>query len=88
MRSLYVIGFMAGIVFALLASAVGAAPVLSNTAEVKSATTSAAIDARWRRGRWHRGYFVGPTYRYGYGRWYSNSGCHIAGGYYRPNGCW
>jgi hypothetical protein len=29
--------------------------------------------------------FIGSPY-YGYGR-YANSGCHVEGGYYRPNGC-
>ena len=69
-----------------LAGSVAAAPVLSSTAEVKSAVATAVIDARWRRWGWRRGYFIGSAY--GYRRWYSNSGCHIAGGYYRPNGCW
>jgi hypothetical protein len=73
-----------------VAGSVAAAPVLSGTAAVKSAARTAAIDAQWRRWgwrrgwRWRRGYFIGPVYRYG---WYG-SGCHIPGGYYRPNACW
>ena len=67
-----------------------AAPVLSSTAVVKSAASTALVDVRWRRWGWrrgyHRSYFSGSPY-YGYGR-YSNSGCHVEGGYYRPNGCW
>jgi hypothetical protein len=57
---------------------------------VKSAVATAALDVRWRRwgwrrsSGWRRGYFIGPAY----GWWYGGSGCHIAGGYYRPNGCW
>ena len=64
-----------------LAGTVAAAPVLS-------AAATKAIDARWRRWGWRRGYryFIGSAY-YGYAR-YSNSGCHIAGGYGRPNACW
>ena len=63
-----------------------AAPVLSSTAVVKSAASTALVDVRWRRWGWRRGYFIGSAY-YGYAR-YSNSGCHVAGGYNRPNGCW
>jgi hypothetical protein len=71
----------------LTVGAVAAAPVLSSSAEVKSAAPTAVIDARWRRRGWRRSYFIGSAY--GYGRWrYGNSGCHIAGGYYRPNACW
>jgi hypothetical protein len=83
---------LAGALVLSIAWSVAAAPVLSSTAEVKSAAPTAEIDARWRRWGWRRswgwrrGYFIGPTYRYG--GWYSNSGCHIAGGYHRPDGCW
>ena len=80
---------LAGMLAVSLAGTVAAAPVLSSTAEVKSAAATKAIDARWRRSGWRRGYrsyFIGSAY-YGYAR-YSNSGCHVEGGYYRPNGCW
>ena len=82
---------LAGLLALSLAGTVAAAPVLSSTAEVKSAAATKAIDARWRRWGWrrgygYRGYFIGSSY-YGYAR-YSNSGCHIAGGYGRPNACW
>jgi hypothetical protein len=63
--------------------------VLSSTATVKSEAGTALVDVRWRRHygyRYRRGYFIGSPY-YGYAR-YSNSGCHVEGGYYRPNGCW
>jgi hypothetical protein len=69
-----------------LAGTVAAAPVLSSIAEVKSAAATKAIDARWRRWgsrRGYRSYFIGSAY--GYAR-YSNSGCHVEGGYYRPRG--
>ncbi len=65
----------------VVASASGA-PVLSGTAEVKSAVASAMTEARWYG--WRRRYFVGRGYgwrRYG-------SGCHMAGGYHRPSLCW
>jgi hypothetical protein len=72
--------------FSLTGGPLAAAPVLTGTAEVKSAAPMAVIDARWRRWGYRRGYFIGSGY---YGRWrYGNSGCHIAGGYYRPNACW
>ena len=82
---------LAGLLALSLAGTVAAAPVLSSTAEVKSAAATEVIDARWRRWGWrrgygYRGYFIGSSY-YGYAR-YSNSGCHIAGGYNRPNACW
>ena len=79
---------LAGMLAFSLAGTVAAAPVLSSTAEVKSAAATEVIDARWRRWGWRRGYryFIGSAY-YGYAR-YSNSGCHVEGGYYRPNGCW
>ena len=71
----------------LIPAGVVAAPVLSSTAVVKSAAGTALVDVRWRRRGWRRSsYFIGSPY-YGYGR-YSNSGCHVEGGYYRPNGCW
>jgi hypothetical protein len=75
----------------LIPAGVVAAPVLSSTAVVKSAAGTALVDVRWRRWGWRRwggrrSYFIGSAY-YGYAR-YSNSGCHIAGGYNRPNGCW
>ena len=70
----------------LIPAGVVAAPVLSSTAVVKSAASTALVDVRWRRWGWRRGYFIGSPY-YGYAR-YSNSGCHVEGGYYRPNGCW
>jgi hypothetical protein len=73
----------------LIPAGVVAAPVLSSTAAVKSEAGTALVDVRWRRHygyRYRRGYFIGSPY-YGYGR-YSNSGCHVEGGYYRPNGCW
>jgi hypothetical protein len=76
---------IAGALALFAAAPTAAAPVLSSTAQAKSAAPSAAIEARWRRWGWRRSYFIGSAY----GRWrYSNSGCHIAGGYYRPNGCW
>ena len=76
---------IAGALTLLAAAPIAAAPVLSNTAQVKSTAPSAAIEARWRRRAWRRSYFIGSSY----GRWrYGTSGCHIAGGYYRPNGCW
>jgi len=71
----------------LIPAGVVAAPALSSTAVVKSAAGTALVDVRWRRRGWRRSsYFIGSPY-YGYGR-YSNSGCHVEGGYYRPNGCW
>jgi len=76
----------AGMLALSLAGTGAAAPVLSSTAEVKSAAATQAIDARWRRWGWRRSYFIGSAY--GYGRWYRNSGCQIPGGYYRPNACW
>jgi hypothetical protein len=76
---------IAGALTFLAAAPIAAAPALSSTAQVKSAAPSAATEARWRRRAWRRSYFIGSSY----GRWrYSNSGCRIAGGYYRPNGCW
>jgi hypothetical protein len=76
---------IAGALTLLAAAPIAAAPALSNTAKVKSAAPNTAIEARWRRRAWRRSYFIGSSY----GRWrYGNSGCHIAGGYYRPNGCW
>jgi hypothetical protein len=75
----------AGALILLAVGAVAAAPVLTSSVEVKSAAPTAVIDARWRRYGWRRSYFIGSAY----GRWrYGNSGCHIAGGYYRPNACW
>jgi len=67
---------------ALLATGPGAAaPVLSGAAAVKSAVATDVTEARWRRyWGWRR---YGGWRLYGY-----NSGCHIAGGYYRPNACW
>jgi hypothetical protein len=73
----------------LIPAGVVAAPVLSSTAVVKSEAGTALVDVRSRRHygyRYRRGYFIGSPY-YGYAR-YSNSGCHVEGGYYRPNGCW
>jgi hypothetical protein len=76
----------------LIPAGVVAAPVLSSIAVVKSAAGTALVDVRLRHWGWRRGwagrrsYFIGSGY-YGYAR-YSNSGCHIAGGYNRPNGCW
>jgi hypothetical protein len=76
---------IAGALTFLAAAPIAAAPALSSTAQVKSAAPNTATEARWRRRAWRRSYFIGSSY----GRWrYSNSGCHIAGGYYRPNGCW
>jgi hypothetical protein len=84
----------------LIPAGVVAAPVLSSTAVVKSAAGTALVDVRWRRWGWRRGYFIGSPYYGGYGRGYfigspyygygrySNSGCHVEGGYYRSNGCW
>src|SRR5215470_1666773 len=77
---------LAGMLALSLAGTVAAAPVLSSTAEVKSAAATQAIDARWRRWGWRHSYFIGSAY--GYGRWYRNSGCQIPGGYSRPNACW
>jgi hypothetical protein len=62
---------------ALVAQPVAAAPLPSTIAQVKSAVVSPGTEVRWRRHSWRRAYA-----RYG------NSGCHIAGGYHRPNGCW
>jgi len=68
----------------LLAGPATAAPVLSNTAAVKSAAANVTTDVRWRRWGWRRGYyFIGSSYG-GWRRGY----CHIPGGYYRPNACW
>jgi hypothetical protein len=78
LRCSAVAGLAGGLVLFALGS-VAAAPVHSITAQVKSATTVAATDVRWRRwGRRH----------YAYGYWRSGSGCHVAGGYHRPDGCW
>jgi hypothetical protein len=72
----------AAVVFLLLiAGAAAGAPVLSNTAEVKSAVGSATTEARWYG--WRRRYY-GRSYR---GRRYG-SGCHMSGGYHRPSLCW
>lgn len=73
----------AGLALALVGFAVGsstAAPVSTITAQVKSAVATPTTEVRWRRYGWRRAY-ARAYYR-------SNSGCHIAGGYYRPNGCW
>jgi hypothetical protein len=70
----------------LIPAGVVAAPVLSSTAVVKSTAGTALVDVLWRRWGSRRSYFIGSGY-YGYAR-YSNSGCHIAGGYNRPNACW
>jgi hypothetical protein len=67
----------------LVAGPAGSTPVPSSTALVKSAVASVAVDARWYGWRGRR-YFIGRSYgsrRYG-------SGCHVPGGYNRPNGCW
>ncbi|PWT93283.1 MAG: hypothetical protein C5B56_01015 [Proteobacteria bacterium] len=72
------ISVAAGLALALAGLVLGsatAAPVSSITAEVKSAVATSATEVRWRRYRWRR-----------YGGY--SSGCHIAGGYHRPNGCW
>ena len=61
----------AGMLALSLAGTAAAAPVLSSTAEVKSAAATQAIDARWRRWGWRRSYFIGSAY--GYGRWYRTS---------------
>jgi hypothetical protein len=73
-------GLLGGIVL-LCADPAAAAPALTGTSAVKSAVDSLAIDVRWRR--WRRGYFIGSSYG-----WWSRRGCHIPGGYYRPNACW
>jgi hypothetical protein len=65
---------------ALVSGSAAAAPLPSLTAQVKSAVAAPATEVRWRRHSWRR------AYARGYGR--GNSGCHIAGGYNRPNGCW
>jgi hypothetical protein len=66
---------LAGALAMIAAGSVTAAPVLSSTAQVKSAAASSTTDVRWRHWRWRRGYAY-------------NSGCHVEGGYHRPNGCW
>ena len=85
-RGATVIG-IAGALALLVAGSVTAAPVLSSTAQVKSAADNATTEVRWRHWRgyrgyaWRRGYAAGPRYSY-------NSGCRVLGGYYRPDGCW
>src|SRR5256885_2120629 len=69
-------GLAGAVALIAAAGSVTAAPVVSNSAAVKSAATSVATEARWRHHvRRYRGYAY-------------NSGCHVEGGYHRPNGCW
>jgi hypothetical protein len=81
--SLIACGIAAGaIALPLVMGSASGAPVLSGTAEVKSAVAPAATEAR--RWGWRRRYYIGRGYgwrRYG-------SGCHMSGGYYRPSLCW
>jgi hypothetical protein len=57
------------------AESTAAASAFSGAAVIKAAAPTGVVEARWRRWRWG---------------WYGSyrRGCHIAGGYYRPNGCW
>jgi hypothetical protein len=66
----------------VVAGSASGAPVLSSTAQVKSAVTPAATEARWWGWRGRRAYYRG----YGWRRY--GSGCHMSGGYYRPSLCW
>jgi len=77
---------IAGALALFVVGSVTAAPVLSGTAQVKSAVDNPTTDVRYRHWRGYRGY----AWRRGYaGRRYSyNSGCHVLGGYHRPDGCW
>jgi hypothetical protein len=78
-RNVVVAGFALAL-GSVVVGPVAAAPVASITAAVKSAAASVTTEVRSRRHGWRR------AYARGYGS--SNSGCHIAGGYHRPNGCW
>jgi hypothetical protein len=68
----------AAVFLLVIAGAATGAPVLSGTAQLKSAVAPAAAEARWGRRYYGRSY---RWRRYG-------SGCHMSGGYYRPSLCW